>query len=337
MKINPGEKIVSFDLSGEMRSVSISERKKGTNFLKKTSAFLIILVIFFFLGRSLYHNLEELSTYRWNIRPSLLILSFLLLIANLAISALAWKRILHMFSVRLPLDQSFKIMFVSGLGKYLPGKVWLYLSQVYLSAKAKVPKGVTLFSMILLFTAYNLTGVVVFVFSLFWWYKFPPLLVLVLLLAFLSLFFILFSTPILNLMVRLSSLISKKFKEGLIPEELNINGGTGRVGQIILILMIDWMIFGVAVYFLINSFYHIDLSQTVILCGLFAVSVLVGILSFFIPAGLGVREGVLSYLLSRFISLSIAILISLVMRIWITLGEMICFFIALKIKKPKLW
>ena len=101
--------------------------------------------------------------------------------------------------------------------------------------------------------------------------------------------------------------------------------------------MADWIIFGIAAYFLINSFYHIDLSQTVILCGIFAISVITGIVSFFVPVGLGVREGVLSYLLSSFIPVSAAILISLVMRVWIALGELVCFFVALKIKKPKLW
>ena len=83
-------------------------------------------------------------------------------------------------------------------------------------------------------------------------------------------------------------------------------------------------------------FYHIDLSQTVILCGIFAISVIAGIVSFFVPAGLGVREGILSYLLSLFIPISAAILISLVMRVWIASGELVCFLIALKIKKPEL-
>lgn len=107
--------------------------------------------------------------------------------------------------------------------------------------------------------------------------------------------------------------------------------------EIILILLADWLIFGVAVYFLVNSFYPINLSQTVILCGIFAISSILGILSFFVPAGLGVREGVQSYLLSLFIPVSAAILISLAMRIWMTLGELMCFFVALKIKKPEVW
>jgi uncharacterized membrane protein YbhN (UPF0104 family) len=123
----------------------------------------------------------------------------------------------------------------------------------------------------------------------------------------------------------------------MIPEALNARGRMSRIGQIIMILMADWVIFGVAVYFLVNSFYHIDISHTLILCGIFAVSVITGVASFIVPAGLGVREGVQSYLLSLFVPIPAAILFSLIMRVWMTSGELACFLVGLKIKKPELW
>jgi uncharacterized membrane protein YbhN (UPF0104 family) len=90
-------------------------------FLKKIAAVSIILVCFFFLARVLYRNLGELSSYQWSLRPSLLILSFVFLFANLAISCFAWKRVLLLFGARLPFEQCFKIMFVSTLGlKHTP-------------------------------------------------------------------------------------------------------------------------------------------------------------------------------------------------------------------------
>jgi len=344
MKTSFGEQIFSPGVQSDESSPAqkskigdISEPKGKPALLKKIVAFLVILICFFFLGKILYRNLGEISAYRWDLKPSFLIPSFFFLVINLAVSAFAWKKVLLLFGIQLPFDQSFKIMFVSGLGKYLPGKVWLYLSQIYLSQKAKIPKSVALFSMLLLFGAYNLTGVVVFLFSLFWWKMFSPVVISLSLLIFFSLFMIIFSPRILNRILKILTLVSKKFKEGLIPEELKSSGGIKQIGQIILILMADWVIFAVAVYFLVNSFYHIDLSQTVILCGIFAISVIAGIVSFFVPAGLGVREGVLSYLLSLFIPISAAILISLVMRVWMTLGELLCFFVTLKIKKPELW
>ena len=343
MKTSLRDKISSSELQSEkvphaekaeINHIPDSEQKSSN--LRKITAFAVISVIFFFLGKTLYHNLGEISNYPWNIKPLPLIVSFLLLIINLAISAFAWEKILLLFGARLPLKQSFKIISLSGLGKYLPGKIWLYLSQIYLSRKANIPKGVCVFSLLLLFAAYNLAGILVFLFSLFFWKQFSPVAISAFLFACCSLFLIIFSPRILNRILKTLTLITNKFKQGLIPTELTFRGEISQIGQIILILLVDWAIFGVAVYFLVNSFYNIDLSQTVILCGIFAISSIAGIFSFFVPAGLGVREGVLSYLLSMFIPISIAILISLVMRIWMTIGELFCFFVALNIKKPEI-
>jgi hypothetical protein len=271
---------------------------------KRIAGILVILVCFFFLGRTLFNNLGQIGTYRWHFEP-----------------------------VRL----SFKIIFVSAPGKYVPGKIWIYLSQIYLSQKANVPKGIALFSMLLLFGGYVLAGVVVFVLSLFFWTGVSSWLVGVFLLLSLGAFWILFSPRVQNLLLGIVRSVSRRFKEDLIPEKLTTSGKTTKVGQILLILLADWMIFAVAAHFLINSFYPIDVRQTIILCGIFAVSVMAGIASFFVPAGLGVREGVQSYLLSLFIPVSAAILISLIMRVWMILGETGCFLAALKIKEPKLW
>lgn len=319
------------DVAGSRRQVAKSR------WLRRIAGILVILVCFFFLGRTLYSNLEQIGTYHWQLEPVRLILSFVFLGMNLAVSAVAWQKILTLFGIRLPLLQSFKIMFVSAPGKYVPGKIWIYLSQIYLSQKANVPKGIALFSMLLLFGGYVLAGVVVFVFSLFFWEGISPWPVGILFLLSLSVFWVLFSPRVQNLLLTVVRSVSRRFKEDLIPEELTLSGGTTQVGQILLILLADWMIFAMAAYLLIGSFYPIEVRQLIILCGIFAVSVMAGIASFFVPAGLGVREGVQSYLLSLFIPISAAILISLIMRIWMILGETGCFLAALKIKEPKLW
>jgi hypothetical protein len=308
-----------------------------SDLLKKVASVSVIVICFFFLGKALYRNLGEITTYQWDLKPLYLLFSFLFLIINLTVSAFAWKKVLFLFGIRLPLDQSFKITFVSGLGRYLPGKVWSYLSQIYLSQKAEIPKSVTIFSVLLLFGISSLVGMLVFICSLFLWDRFSPTLISVSLLIFSAFLLIILSPRVLNRILRISTFISNKFKRGLIPGELVIRGGMAHIGEIILIFIANWMIFGTAIYFLANSFYRFDFHQTVILCGIFAISVISGIVSFFVPAGLGVREGVLSYLLSFFVPISTAIVISLLIRVWTTLGELACFFVALKIKKPKLF
>ena len=313
-------------------------RKGGRSaVLKRIAAVCVILACFFFLGRVLYRNLGELSSYRWSLKPSLLALSFLFLFANLTISSFAWKRVLLLFGARLPFRQCFKIMFVSALGKYLPGKVWPYLGQMYLSGKAGIPRSVTLLSVLLLFGISSLVGLLAFVASLFFWGSFSVTGVLLLLLVSLVFILIILSPPVLNRLLRALASVSNRLRKGSIPENVTVRGGLRDVGKIILIFVANWVVFGLALYLLSNSFYHLDVAQTIILCGVFAVSVISGILSFFVPAGLGVREGVLSCLLGLFIPISVAIVISLVLRVWMISGELLCFFIALRIKEPRLW
>ncbi|MGB8657409.1 MAG: lysylphosphatidylglycerol synthase transmembrane domain-containing protein [Candidatus Zixiibacteriota bacterium] len=344
--MEPGlpEQVSSPEIAGKIPQSSeeperafIPDERKKPSVLQKTAVLSFVLIVFFFLGKAFYRNLGQLGAYSWSIKPSLLILSLAFLIANLAISALAWKRILSLFEVRLPFDQSFKIMFVSGLGKYLPGKIWLYVSQVYLGQRARIPKSVCVFSLLLLFAAYSLAGTLVFVLSLFLWQRFSPLVISGLALATCAILLMIFSPRFLSRTLSFLVVVSKGLKKKLIPGTLIFRGDVYRAGEIILILLADWVVFGVACYLLVNSFYHISASQTVILCGIFAVSSILGIVSFFVPAGLGVREGASSYLLSMFMPIPAAILISLVMRVWMTIGELICFVLALRIKKPKLW
>jgi uncharacterized membrane protein YbhN (UPF0104 family) len=177
----------------------------------------------------------------------------------------------------------------------------------------------------------------VFAFSLLFWEGFSPWLVAAFLLLSLWIFWSLFSGRIRNLMSRLLRIVSPKFNRALTSQGLHFKGSASEIASILLVLLADWVIFAAAAYFLVNSFYQIDAQHTIILCGIFAVSVLAGIASFFVPAGLGVREGVQTYLLSLFIPVSAAVLISLAMRAWMMLGETGCFLAALGIKKPKLW
>jgi hypothetical protein len=326
---SPGTQSDKSSHSEKSEMVFVSEGERRSFVLRKIVVFSVILIIFFFLGKTLYRNFGEISLHEWSLKPAPLVLSFLFLVTNLTISSYVWKKILSFFHASPPFGQTFKIMFVSSMGKYIPGKVWQYLSQIYLGQKVGLPKSLTFFSMVLLFIVYNLAGLLLFLFSLFFWQKFPPFLIFAFLLIFVLISLVIFYPPILNKVLRILMHLFKK-------EALIVKVGFGQIVKILLILAVDWVIFGIGVYLLINSFYSINFNQTVILCGIFAISVISGILSFFVPAGLGVREGVQSYLLSLFIPVSMAILISLVMRVWIVLAELLCFLIALKIKKPKL-
>jgi uncharacterized membrane protein YbhN (UPF0104 family) len=57
------------------------------------------------------------------------------------------------------------------------------------------------------------------------------------------------------------------------------------------------------------------------LTGALAISSTLGLIAIFAPSGLGVREGALVYILSFMMATPVAVIISILTRVWITLIE----------------
>jgi hypothetical protein len=79
-----------------------------------------------------------------------------------------------------------------------------------------------------------------------------------------------------------------------------------------------------------------DFKMYPTLTGAYAFSLNIGFLAIFTPGGIGVREGVLVFLLSSIFPLPVSTLISLLSRLWMTLGEVLCFFIAMPLRFSKI-
>ncbi len=296
----------------------------------------LILAIFIALGIGLYRDASLLRRQEWSVDPWKLALSLCLLVGSLTTSALVWKKILGLFDVDLDLRKCFKITFVSSMGKYLPGKVWAYVSQVYLAQKVGVPVDVCLYSAAVFFLAYNFSGLIIFVLGLFVWTDVPASLIALALAGLIACIALLFSRRFLSLVVKVGSRISRPFREGAGPNGPALKAKPSKVGAVVALLAFDWLVLIASVHFLVNSFYEISLSGALVVCGTLVVSVISGVLAFFVPAGLGVREGVGSYLLGLYMPSAVAIVIVLAMRIWLTVGELACFLAALRVREPRL-
>lgn len=297
--------------------------------VKKTLSILIVLIIFFILGRILYLNIETLLRYEWHFKYHLLFPSLLFLGLNYLIAAYVWTLILKMLGCTINFAQSFRITYLSAAGKYIPGKIWTYVSQIYLADKVGLARRLTLVSMISMFVAYNGIAILFFVSTLLLWENMPTSLVIILIPLFSLLLLFVLHPRVLSKTVNFFLRFFKK-------EKLEFMVSYKSVVFLLGLLILDRVIFSTFVYLFLNSFLTLDLIEVIKFSGIFSVAVLLGMITFIAPGGLGVREGVQSYLLSLFLPVSMAILISLVMRVWMTLGELICFLIALKIKKAKL-
>jgi len=111
------------------------------------------------------------------------------------------------------------------------------------------------------------------------------------------------------------------------PVEIRLN--FRQIVELFLYYIFFWCIYGLSFGILASAFIETNIRSLLIFSGIYVFSVVVGVVSVISPGGLGVREGVLSVLLSAYMPTHTAIYISIVSRIWFTLVElgMVLFFL----------
>lgn len=83
-----------------------------------------------------------------------------------------------------------------------------------------------------------------------------------------------------------------------------------------------WAFLGIAFFLFIKSLTPVSTSQLPVVTGTYAVAWSIGFLSIITPSGLGVREGILSVLLTNVLPPTTAMLIALLSRLWTLSAEL---------------
>jgi glycosyltransferase 2 family protein len=287
--------------------------------VKSAASFLLVGLIIFFLIRVLYRNWLQVKSFDFSFDWSSLVLSFLILLVYLVLRVYIWKVMLHKMKVSLAFRTCLKISFLSTMGKYLPGKVWLVLGKVYLAGKEGIPKPVALASAVLE-VMLELTASIAF-FLVFLSVR-PGLTALSSNLIFVLIGAVVGGLIMLHpaLFYAITNMVLRWMKKDSIQAAIGYTGMIHLFSGYVLLVLVQ----GIAFYFFINAICFLPLNTLFGLSASVAAAGALGTLSFFAPSGLGVREGVLAVLLTTYVVSPVAVLISLLARIWVTLGELVC-------------
>jgi hypothetical protein len=277
----------------------------------------IVALIFVFLGRTVLQDWTRVKDTSFFLKGGPLFWATLIFASSYIIQVWAWYLITVKLGIAISFGETLKSWFYSQLGKYLPGKVWLLLGRFYLyGSKGKSKKAI---SVALYFE--TVIGVVaagvLFLATLIlfeearpfysgkevWWLIFP------LALAFLSLY-----PPILE---KILNLILRRFKR----EPVSVSISYPEILWVLFISLLAWIMGGAAFYLFTNAVFAIPSNYILFLTGSLAFACFLGLVAIFAPSGLGVREGVLVYLLSAIMPGSVAVIVSILTRIWMTLIE----------------
>lgn len=277
----------------------------------------IVVIIFVFLGKMVWENWAQVKEAPLTLQPLPLTLSTLVYASAYLIQMLAWYLITLRLGIALALAETLESWLYSQLGKYLPGKVWLLFGRFYFyESKGKSKKAISLAlylettTMVIAAGLLSLTGLLLFKeMRQFYADKQFVWLILPFLLACLSLH-PLFLQKGINWILTL-------FRK----EPLSLSVAYTDILLILLISILSWAVGGVGFYFFIASFFSASPAHLPFLTGALAFASILGLIALFAPGGLGVREGVLVYLLSHMMPVSVAVILSVLTRLWMTFIE----------------
>lgn len=277
---------------------------------KKIAGVIIVPLIFYFIGKSVYREWDVISGYNWT--PSLLwfISSIVVLLITYLLFGFIWVLILRMIHVKMDWFKGISIFLISMFGRYIPGGVWSALGRIYLCRLEGIPDSMPAVSVLLEQTYLVVSAGLVFTVSLLFWNDTGSALRVLPAVFILPLFFVfLHPRPFLKIL----NPVLSKFGRGPIHISLSFKQMLILAGY----YSSHWLVTGTAFYFFICSFYPLALYYIPILSGIYAISFVAGYVAFIAPAGLGVREGALTVLLSFFIPTPIAIGVALLSRLWL--------------------
>jgi hypothetical protein len=261
-----------------------------------------------------------------------------LLQLHFVIAALTWKLVLGLSGSRVSYRDAYVIHYMSQLGKYIPGKFWAALGKVGFSTRAGVPASAASHG-IILETILVMASVMLLLLPLV-----PPIaadlgvgpiISTAIVVSGVALLLFLGHPAVLG---RLLGLVSRLMKQDIAWDHPDIMA----IVRLIPVYMLMFLVMGASFQLFAMSFgVELHLWPGILV---FPAAVAIGFAFLPAPGGLGVRELSLVWLLGLVMGITgsgplpegQAEVVTIAARIWITLGELVAFLIALAVRgKPR--
>ncbi|TDC84918.1 UPF0104 family protein [Nonomuraea deserti] len=230
--------------------------------------------------------------------------SLVAVVAALLGAMLIWRTLLSDLGSPLPLRAAAKVFFVGQLGKYIPGAIWPVLAQMEMGRDLGVPRSRSAAAFFLMMPIQLATGLLVTLVTLGWdrygW-----------LLLFLPLLLVLLEPKVVNGVIGYAL---RRLKREPLERPLTRRGMLAALGW----ALAGWTAYGVHFFFIAPQ------GGLLFAIGAFALSWSLGILTFVVPAGAGVREVAMVGVLAPHLAAGPAIAVALTSRVVIIVGDLIC-------------
>jgi len=289
--------------------------QKYKNIIIQLIKAIISVIIIFFIVRYVIKNVNALNNFEFHLNYFYLIISFFILLIYIFNQFVLWYYLTRKNQCSISFSNSMTSRAYSEFGKYIPGKVFGYAMLFYAYSKTKQSKMLVAFCMFFELLASVLAASLIFLLSLFFTdiHEFQKYRIIAFIL--LAFFFVLIHPKILKYVSAVFLKIAKR-------EPVQLNVSYIQLLKIIFLYVLNFLVFGVAFVLFINSIYPVSFSNYLFITGTTAGAGLIGLFAIFVPAGLGVREGILVFTLSFILPPAYTGIIALTSRLWITFAEL---------------
>ena len=294
----------------------------------------LVLIIFYFLGRQVLLHWDQIRAHPWKFNFWLLAVSVGLAVTAFLILAQVWRTIVNRFGHSIRLWMAFKIMFVSNLGRYVPGRIWQVAGMLYWAGREGVtPEEATasfvlseLFaipaSLLVYFTAAIIEpGISIDRLAIVGpgtAYLFAGVMIALCLAVFV------FSDRLVVLINRILTRIGRPVITLRLDKSVALKIFTGYVAA--------WSIYGLAFWVFLLSVQSDVPVGWIAAVGVFNAAYQIGYLTLFAPGGLGPRELAIGVLLGPLVG-PIAPALAILSRIWTTAIDATGALIGLLVRK----
>jgi hypothetical protein len=206
----------------------------------------------------------------------------------------------------------------SVLAKHIPGAIWFIAGRVYLYQQEGVSSFVTLTATGLEVALATISGIVVYLVTL-------PFLALSQQQAVPLLAIVAVVVPLVLLVIR-PDILCKVIN--FVLRKLGRREITGSLGYEEMLVgflayVLGWAVGGVVLFGVTASVWYLEWSKLPLFIGLYALYGVVGLVSSFPLGGLGVKEVTLAFLLKGSMPWSVAVVVSLLFRLWLMANEVV--------------
>ena len=271
---------------------------------------------------------EKISDFKINYLPLIL----LLVSASLVPLIIRWNFLLKNCEIDIPLTKSI-LVYLSGLAfEITPGHIGVLMKSQILKISSNIPRTKTV-PIVIVEKVYDLIGAIlasamgIIILGLDFY------LIIIAILVLTIVFFIIYYRPASKLFLKriTKTKFFSKYVENISEFDKIVQKSTSvKVATICILLAVTyWFIISTAVYYTLIAF-DVNIIDYLKVLAIYATSALLGAVSF-IPGGVGIAEGTIAGLLTlEGIDISVALVLSVVIRIFTFWFVVIIGFISLK-------